>query len=109
MGQKVNPKGLRIGINKGWDSNWYAEPNKVPELIKEDHIIRTYLNKTYQKAEVSKIEIERLKGKAKDRVKITLYTAKPGMVIGRDAETKNIVVSALEYKTKKEIIFMLLK
>lgn len=105
MGQKVNPKGLRIGINKGWDSNWYAEPNKVPELIKEDHVIRTYLNKTYQKAEVSKIEIERLKGKAKDRVKITLYTAKPGMVIGRDAETKNKVVSTLEYKTRKEIIF----
>ncbi len=104
MGQKVNPKGLRIGINKGWDSNWYAEPNKVPELIKEDHLIRTYLTKTYQKADVSKVDIERVKGKTKDRVKITLYSAKPGMVIGRDAETKNKVVSTLEYKTKKEII-----
>ncbi len=104
MGQKVNPKGLRIGINKGWDSNWYAEPHKVPELIKEDHLIRTYLNKTYHNADVSKIEIERVKGKTKDRVRITLYSAKPGMVIGRDAETKNKVVSTLEYKTKKEII-----
>lgn len=105
MGQKVSPKGLRIGINKGWDSTWYADKTLVPALIKEDHQIRTFLDKTYKGAGVSQIEIERLKGKTKDRVKITLYTANPGMVIGRDAVIKNKTVSTLEYMTKKEIIF----
>lgn len=105
MGQKVSPKGLRIGINKSWDSKWYADKTRVPILIEEDHKIREFLNKTFKQAGVSQIEIERLKGKNKDRVKITLYTAKPGMVIGKDAENKNKAVSTLEYMTKKEIIF----
>ncbi len=104
MGQKVSPKGLRIGINRGWDSNWYADPKDVPALIKEDYKIRQFLYKTYENAEVSLIEIERLKSKSKDRVKITLHTARPGMVIGRDAEIKNKTVSSLEYMTKKDII-----
>lgn len=104
MGQKVSPKGLRIGINKNWDSNWYADPKDVPALIKEDHDIREYLNKVYKDAEVSLIEIERVKAKSKDRIKLTLFTARPGMVIGRDAEIKNKTVSTLEHMTKKEII-----
>lgn len=104
MGQKVSPKGLRVGINKNWDSSWYADSKDVPALIKEDHIIREYLNKTLKDAEVSLVEIERVKAKSKDRIKLTLFTARPGMVIGRDAEIKNKVVSALEYITKKEII-----
>ena len=104
MGQKVSPKGLRIGINRGWDSNWYADPKDVPALIKEDYKIRQFLYKTYENAEVSLIEIERLKSKSKDRVKITLHTARPGMVIGRDAEIKNKTVSSLEHMTKKDII-----
>ena len=104
MGQKVNPKGLRIGINKGWDSNWYAEPHKVPELIKEDHLIRTYLNKTYHNADVSKIEIERVKGKTKDRVRITLYSAKPGMVIGRGGSGVEELRLAIEKMTKKSVV-----
>ncbi len=104
MGQKVSPTGLRIGINKEWESNWYADKSRVPALIKEDHEIRKFLNKFYKRAEVAQIQIERLKGKAKDRVKITLHTAKPGMVIGANAENKNKAVSTLEYMTKKEII-----
>lgn len=104
MGQKVSPKGLRIGINRNWDSSWYADPKDVPALIKEDHDIREFLNKTYKDAEVSLIEIQRLKAKSKDRIKITLFTARPGMVIGRDAEVKNKTVKTLEYMTKKEII-----
>lgn len=104
MGQKVSPTGLRIGINKDWESNWYADKNRVPALIKEDYEIRKFLNKKYKRAEVAQIQIERLKGKAKDRIKITLHTAKPGMVIGRDADIKNKTVSTLEYMTKKEII-----
>jgi small subunit ribosomal protein S3 len=106
MGQKVNPVGMRLGIIRDWDSKWYAEKNDVPSLIKEDNEIRTYLNNYYKKAAVSHVEIERLKGKGgKDRVKISLHTAKPGVVIGREAETKKKVVTQLEKITKKEIVF----
>jgi small subunit ribosomal protein S3 len=106
MGQKVNPVGMRLGIIRDWDSKWYAEKNNVPALVKEDYEIRLYLNEFYKKAAVSHIEIERLKGKGgKDRVKISLHTAKPGVVIGREAETKKKVMTALEKLTKKEIIF----
>lgn len=104
MGQKVSPVGLRMGITRNWDAKWYAEKNQVPALLKEDIEIRKYLKDTFKKASVSQIEIERLKGKAKDRVKVTLYTAKPGVVIGRDAESKNKAVKTLEHMTKKEII-----
>ncbi|CCV64921.1 30S ribosomal protein S3 [Alteracholeplasma palmae J233] len=105
MGQKTNPNGLRLGIIRSWESKWYANEKDVPALINEDYNIRKYLNKVYKKAGVSQIEIERLKGKAKDRIKVTLYTAKPGIVIGRDGETRNKAVSELEYLTKKEIVF----
>lgn len=104
MGQKTNPNGLRLGIIRTWDSKWYANANEVPALVKEDAVIRDFLNKTYKKASVSQIEIERIKGKEKSRVKITLHTAKPGVVIGRDGEAKKKAVSTLEYLTKKEII-----
>lgn len=106
MGQKVNPIGMRLGIIRTWDSKWYAEKTDVPALVKEDALIRRYLNDFYKKAAVSHVEIERVKGKGgKDRVKVTLHTAKPGIVIGRDAETKKKAVIALEKLTKKEIVF----
>lgn len=106
MGQKVNPVGMRLGIIRTWDSKWYASKLEAPALIKEDASIRRYLNNHYKKAAVSHIEIERVKGKAgKDRVKITLHTAKPGVVIGREAESKKAVVEYLEKFTKKEIVF----
>ncbi len=106
MGQKVNPIGMRLGIIRTWDSKWYAEKTVVPQLVKEDALIRDYLNDFYKKAAVSHIEIERVKGKGgKDRVKISLHTAKPGIVIGRDAETKKKAVAALEKITKKEVVF----
>ncbi len=103
MGQKVSPKGLRIGVNREWDAQWYAGKNEVADLLLEDQKIRKYLAKTYAKAQVSRVVIERVKGTDKDIVNITLYTAKPGVVIGRDAETKNNVVKELEYLTKKSI------
>ncbi len=78
MGQKVNPHGLRVGIIKDWDSKWYAEKDFADYLV-EDHEIRTYLKKRLYSAGVSRIEIER----ASDRVKIIIYTAKPGVVIGK--------------------------
>ena len=78
MGQKVNPHGLRVGVIKDWDSRWYAE-DKFADYLVEDYNIRTFLKKKLYSAGVSKIEIER----ASDRVKIIIYTAKPGIVIGK--------------------------
>ena len=74
MGQKVNPHGLRVGVIKDWDSKWYAEGDFADNLV-EDYNIRTYLKKKLYSAGVSKIEIER----ASDRVKVIIYTAKPGV------------------------------
>jgi len=105
MGQKVNPVGMRVGVIRNWDSRWYADKNAVPALVKEDATLRSFLNEYYKNAAVSHIEIERVKGKSGDRVKITLHTAKPGVVIGRDAVTKKEVVEKLEKLTKKEIVF----
>ena len=105
MGQKVSPIGLRVGINRDWDAAWYADKTKVADLLHEDLKIREYLDKEYAKASISRVIIERVKGnKNTDRVKITLYTSKPGVVIGHEAETKNKVVKELAYMTKKEII-----
>ena len=104
MGQKVSPTGLRVGIIRDWDAAWYASKNDVADLLLEDLKIRDYLNEVYKRAAISRVIIERLKGTNKDRVKITLYTGKPGVVIGHEAETKNKVVKELAFMTKKEII-----
>lgn len=104
MGQKVSPVGLRVGINRDWDAAWYAEKTQVANLLLEDLKIREHLNEVYKKAAISRVIIERVKGTNKDRVKITLHTGKPGVVIGHEAETKNAVVKQLTYMTKKEII-----
>jgi len=104
MGQKVSPVGLRIGIIRDWDSQWYASKKEVPTLLMEDLKIREHLEKKFAKASVSRIVIERLKGAKKDRVKIALHTAKPGIVIGKDGETKNQTVKELERLTNKEIV-----
>ena len=105
MGQKVSPVGLRVGINRDWDAAWYAGKNEVADLLQEDLKIRKHIEKVYAKAQVSRVVIERVKGSNnKDRIKITLYTAKPGIVIGHEAETKNAVVKQLQYLTKKDII-----
>ena len=78
MGQKVNPHGLRVGVIKDWDSKWYAE-GEFSDFLVEDYDIRKFLKKKLYSAGVSRIEIER----ASDRVKIVIYTAKPGVVIGK--------------------------
>ena len=78
MGQKVNPHGLRVGVIKDWDSRWYADA-EFSDFLVEDYNIRKFLKKKLYSAGVSKIEIER----ASDRVKVILYTAKPGVVIGK--------------------------
>ncbi len=99
MGQKVNPIGQRIGIILDWESRWYANKNEVADLLHEDIKIRELIYDLYKNASVSKIEIER----SKKRVIITVNTAKPGMVIGRNAETKKAVVAKLEKLTKKTV------
>ena len=100
MGQKVNPHGLRVGVIKDWDSRWYAEKDFADCLV-EDHEIRTYLKKRLYSAGISKIEIER----ASDRVKIIVYTAKPGVVIGKGgAEIEKVKGELAQFTDKKLIV-----
>lgn len=100
MGQKVNPHGLRVGIIKDWDSKWYAE-GEFAEYLAEDHEIRKYLKKKLYSAGVSKIEIER----ASDRVKVIIYTAKPGVAIGKGgAEIENTKNELAKLTDKKVLV-----
>ena len=82
MGQKVNPVGLRLGINRTWDSRWFANDGDYATLLHEDIKIRTKLKKKLQQAGVSKIIIERPAKKAR----VTIHTARPGIVIGKKGE-----------------------
>ncbi len=79
MGQKVNPHGLRVGIIKDWDTQWFAGKKDFAANLKEDYSIRTYLKKQYYQAAISKITIER----AAQRIVITVHTARPGVLIGK--------------------------
>ena len=99
MGQKVNPHGLRVGVIKDWDSKWYAEGSFADFLV-EDYNIRTYLKKKLYSAGVSKIEIER----ASDRVKVIIYTAKPGVVIGKGGSEIEKVKAEVQKFTDKKLI-----
>ena len=98
MGQKVNPHGMRVGVIKDWDSRWYAEADFADNLI-ADHKIRTYLKKRLYSAGVSKIEIER----ASDRVKIIVFTAKPGVVIGKGGSEIEKVKAEVQKMTAKKV------
>ena len=98
MGQKVNPHGLRVGVIKDWDSRWYAEADFADYLV-EDYNIRTFLKKKLYSAGVSKIEIER----ASDRVKIIIYTAKPGIVIGKGGSEIEKVKAEVQKMTAKKV------
>lgn len=98
MGQKVNPHGMRVGIIKDWDTKWYAEKDYAKLLI-EDAKIRRFLKKHLYIAGISRIEIER----TLKRVKLTIYTAKPGMVIGRGGAGIEDIKKALRRFTEQEI------
>lgn len=98
MGQKVNPHGLRVGIINDWDSRWYAEGDFADNLV-EDYKIRQYLKKKLYSAGISKIEIER----ASDRLKIIIYTAKPGVVIGRAGAEIEILKNDIQKFTDKKL------
>ena len=97
MGQKVNPHGIRVGVIKDWDSKWYADADFSDNLV-EDYNIRKFVKNKLYSAGISKIEIER----ASDRVKVFIYTAKPGVVIGKGgADIEKLKAEVQKLTTKK--------
>lgn len=100
MGQKVHPKGMRVGVIKDWDSNWFANSAQFPKLIKEDHDIRTLVKKELIEAGISDIKIERTMG----RVRVTINTAKPGVVIGKGGTAVEELKKRLEKITGKTVL-----
>ncbi|HHZ17344.1 MAG TPA: 30S ribosomal protein S3 [Peptococcaceae bacterium] len=98
MGQKVHPKGLRVGIIRDWESNWYADKN-YEELLHEDIKIRKFIKDKLYTSGISAIEIER----AANRVKVSIHTAKPGIVIGRGGAEVEMLRKTLEQITGKKI------
>ncbi len=87
MGQKVNPHGLRVGINKDWDSHWFVDKKDFAANIKEDNEIRNLLKKKYYQAAISKIVIEKVAAK----VIIKIYTARPGVLIGKQGSEIEVI------------------
>ena len=102
MGQKVNPHGLRVGIIKDWDSKWYADTKngEFANNLVEDHKIREFLKKKLYDSNVSKIDIER----TRDRVKVSVYTAKPGVVIGKGGAGIEKIKAEVQKLTAKKLI-----
>lgn len=92
MGQKVNPKGYRVGVIKDWDSKWFADKKDFSDLLVEDVKIREFIKKQAYEAGIADIEIER----AVNNLKITIYTGKPGMVIGRGGQGVEELKNRLE-------------
>jgi len=101
LGQKVNPISFRLGYIKTWDSRWYAGKD-YPQLLIEDLRIRNYLKKKLYHAGVAKIEIERVASKAK-KAKITIHTARPGIIIGKKGAEVDNLKKELQKMTQKEI------
>ena len=99
MGQKTNPIGLRIALNKDWRSKWYADTKEFGKLLAEDRKIRELLKKKLESASVPKIQIER----AATRCRITIFTARPGVVIGRKGTEIDKLKEELSKMTGKEI------
>ena len=89
MGQKVNPVGLRIGVNKNWNSRWYANDNEFHVFLNEDIKVRNYLEKKLTEALLSHVEIERVKTDKGYNVIIMVFVARPGVVIGQDGKNIN--------------------
>ena len=108
MGQKVNPHGLRVGVIKDWNAKWYADKKNFADNLIEDHKIREFVKKDLFSARISKIEIER----SAKRVKLNIFTAKPGVIIGKGGagiealknklknlvDSKNLLINIVEVK-----------
>ncbi|HOK56689.1 MAG TPA: 30S ribosomal protein S3 [bacterium] len=98
MGQKVNPIGLRIGIVEQWRSKWFSSKKEFKNLLREDVIIRDYIRKRYPRGTITKIEIEKT-----DKIRIRLYTPRPGVVLGRKGAEINQLRDELYEILKKQI------
>ncbi len=98
MGQKVHPVGFRLGVNKGWQSNWYAD-KRYTEQLHEDLLIKRTVRKQYPEAGISLIEIER----AANQVTVTVHTSRPGIVIGRAGQRVDELRNTLEGLTGKRV------
>lgn len=99
MGQKVNPKGFRVGVIKDWDARWYANNKDFKHFLYEDYQMRKYVKNKLYASGVSKIDIERTAG----RVKINVFTAKPGIVIGRGGQEVENLRNDLEKMSGKKV------
>jgi len=99
LGQKVHPTGFRLGVIKDWDGRWYANRKEYADLLHEDLEIRRRIKKRFFTAGVSKVEIERAANKAK----ITIHTARPGMVIGKGGAEVDRLRKELEQETGKQL------
>ena len=99
MGQKVHPNGIRVGVIKDWNSKWYADSKNFADYLVEDHKIREYVKKKLFISGISKIEIER----TAKFVKVNVYTAKPGLVIGKGGNLSEALKAELEIMINKEV------
>lgn len=100
MGQKVNPHGLRVGVIKGWDTQWYADKKDFAKNLKEDYEIRKFIKDKYYAAAVSRVAIER----AASRVVVTVYTGKPGVLIGKAGSEIEVIKKDLSKLTHGKTI-----
>jgi small subunit ribosomal protein S3 len=99
LGQKSNPIGLRLGINKTWNSRWFAKSDKFAVLLKEDMLIRRYIGIRLQKASISNVGIDR----TAKRIVVNIFTARPGIVIGKKGEEVERLKEELQHITGKEV------
>ncbi len=100
MGQKVNPIGMRVGIIRNWDARWYADDKNYVDLLHEDFKIRDFVKKKLFESGISSVIIERT---GTTKVKVTIHTAKPGIVIGRNGAAIEVLRAELEKMTKKNV------
>lgn len=91
MGQKVNPHGLRVGVIKAWDTQWFADKKDFSKFLKEDNVIRNYIKNKYYAAAISKITIER----AASKIVVSIYTARPGVLIGQKGSEIEVIKKEL--------------
>ena len=99
MGQKVKPHGLRVGVINDWNTKWYADSKEFGDLLVEDNKIRNYLKEKLYQAGISKIEIERAAG----RIKVIILTAKPGIIIGKEAAGVKALKEELQAMTSAKV------
>jgi small subunit ribosomal protein S3 len=99
MGQKVNPIGFRLGVRRNWSARWYANKHDYSKFLEEDNLIRGYLKKKLRFASVPRVVIER----ASNRTRVTIWTARPGIVIGRKGQELDTLRDSLNRTISKDI------